>query len=116
MGMNVCRKKHYFGIGSEEYTCEHISQNLDNDIDQPCQNIRIRIYNVPGYIASTNEPKDSFEYLPLCTDCVDNFGLDQNVKVEYSPDLIEKAIENFGLVEECPDCLKEYIKRNEIVS
>jgi hypothetical protein len=114
MGANICRKEHAYGLGSEEYTCRHISDNIDKDINQPCQKIRIRIYNIPGYISNGSKPQERFEYLPLCLDCLKSWELSEKVKVEYTPELIDKSIQKYDLVEVCPDCLHDYLNRNEI--
>lgn len=116
MGENRCRNNHSYGLGGESYTCRHISENLDKGIDQSCQNIRIRIYNIPSYITREATPQERFEYLPLCVDCVKSWELSGKVKIEYTPDLIDNAIKKYDLVEECPDCLQDYLKRNEIKS
>ena len=114
MGVNTCRNNHSYGLGGEEYACRHISENLDKGINQPCKNIRIRIYNIPGYITKDKKQQERFQYLPLCVDCVKKWELDQKVKIEYSPDLFDKSIQKYDLVEECPDCLRDYLNRNEI--
>jgi hypothetical protein len=114
MEANTCRNNHSYLLGGESYTCRHISENLDKGIDQPCQNIRIRIYNIPSYITRDNNPQERFEYLPLCLDCVRSWELSEKVKIEYRPDLIDYAIKKYDLVEECSECLKGYLSRNDI--
>jgi hypothetical protein len=109
-----CKKEHYYGIGNEKYTCSHISEDIKKGLDHPCKNIRIRIYNVPGYITRDKEEQERFEYLPFCLDCVKNWELDDKVKIEYSPDLIDKSIQKYDLVEVCPICLKDYLEKNEV--
>ncbi len=114
MGEHRCRKDHMYGIGNEKYACRHISENIDNGIDQACQNIRVRIYNIPAYITRDKKPQERFEYLPLCVDCMKTWELSEKVKIEYSPDLFDKSIKKYDLVEVCPECLQDYLDRNKI--